>query len=43
MIITYVYPIISARAISLVPEFLKNADCNYLIILVGKLDEVQQV
>lgn len=28
MVITYVYPIVSARAISLIPEFLKNAECK---------------
>lgn len=28
LIITYVYPIISPRAISFIPEFLKNNDCN---------------
>lgn len=45
MVITYVYPIVSARAISLIPEFLKAADCNNNFIflnfyfLVGKLDE----
>lgn len=26
MVITYVYPIVSARAISLIPEFLKRAE-----------------
>lgn len=31
MIITYVYPIVSARAISIIPEFLKNADCNFCV------------
>ena len=41
MVITYVYPIVSARAISLIPEFLKNAECKniFLNFLVGKLDE----
>ena len=29
MLITYVYPIVSARAISLIPEFLKSADCKF--------------
>lgn len=28
MIITYVYPIVSARAISIIPDFLKAADCK---------------
>ena len=32
MIITYVYPIVSARAISIIPDFLKATD-------FGKLDE----
>ena len=32
LIITYVYPIVSARAISIIPDFLKEAD-------FGKLDE----
>ncbi len=39
MIITYVYPIVSARAISIIPEFLKSADCIVYINIVGKLDE----
>ena len=39
MVITYVYPIVSARAISIIPEFLKAADCNVLLNIVGKLDE----
>ena len=45
MVITYVYPIVSARAITLIPEFLKAAECkniyfNYFyLFLVGKLDE----
>ena len=32
MVITYVYPIVSARAISIIPDFLKEVD-------FGKLDE----
>jgi hypothetical protein len=28
LIITYVYPIISPRAISFIPEFLKNNECK---------------
>ncbi len=32
IIITYVYPIVSARAISIIPDFLKDTD-------FGKLDE----
>ena len=32
LIITYVYPIVSARAISIIPDFLKNTH-------FGKLDE----
>ena len=31
MVITYVYPIVSARAISIIPDFLKNTDCIYYI------------
>ena len=31
MVITYVYPIVSARAISIIPDFLKNPDCIYYI------------
>ncbi len=31
MVITYVYPIVSARAISLIPEFLKAANCKKYI------------
>lgn len=31
MVITYVYPIVSARAISLIPEFLQEADRKYII------------
>jgi hypothetical protein len=31
MIITYVYPIVSARAISIIPDFLKSADCKIFI------------
>ena len=42
LVITYVYPIVSARAISIIPDFLKAADCKNIflfIIIVGKLDE----
>lgn len=42
LLITYVYPIVSARAISIIPDFLKAADCNilfYINLIVGKLDE----
>ena len=46
MIITYVYPIVSARAISIIPDFLKATGCKlyYLFFyvfyfIVGKLDE----
>lgn len=28
LVITYVYPIVSARAISIIPEFLKAAECK---------------
>ena len=31
MVITYVYPIVSARAISIIPEFLKTAECKLII------------
>ena len=42
LVITYVYPIVSARAISIIPDFLKAADCKNIflfIMIVGKLDE----
>ncbi len=32
LVITYVFPIVSARAISIIPDFLKAANCKYLII-----------
>jgi len=32
MVITYVYPIVSARAISIIPDFLKAADCKIKFI-----------
>jgi hypothetical protein len=31
MVITYVYPIVSARAITLIPEFLKVAECKFYL------------
>ena len=31
MIITYVYPIVSARAISIIPDFLKETECKCYI------------
>ena len=34
LIITYVYPIISPRAISFIPEFLKNNDSKSFINLI---------
>ena len=30
MVITYVYPIVSARAISIIPDFLKAANCKII-------------
>ena len=33
MVITYVYPIVSARAISIIPDFLKATNCKYKFIL----------
>ena len=30
--ITYVYPIVSARAISIIPDFLKAAECKILFL-----------
>ena len=33
LIITYVYPIVSARAISIIPDFLKAADCKYFYLI----------
>ena len=32
MIITYVYPIVSARAISIIPDFLKATGCKYKLL-----------
>jgi hypothetical protein len=33
LVITYVYPIVSARAISIIPDFLKAEECNYISLL----------
>ena len=34
MVITYVYPIVSARAITLIPEFLKAAECKNIFFYI---------
>jgi len=39
MVITYVLPIVSPRAISLIPEFLTENQCKQSFNLVGALDE----
>jgi len=38
MIITYVLPIVSARAISIIPDFLSQANCKYINYIIFYLN-----